>query len=349
MLCLQCMLLQKTTVALSFVYIISRFLFEFWLFIISPLTARGWWRHSQSSNISTAISFWKSISNAHSLSPIPCLTDDDSDADLVTDYLDAPTLLNNTKTTTATSPTANNSTDNNKFNNTTSSTTPNIKNYFVSTVDIKEKNNHFMSGAGGEHHAYANGTQQQSSSGGGGASNGHFHHPSAAVNINSINNNTITITTPSGHTTNNNILINNHHINNINCVNASMVPIISVTPHSPGAKYNSILEDSLSHLQSIRETVQQMKNSSGQNASFVSMGIVNPTLAASKVFHSCPSLTNLSVSNAIWLAAQNAMTYTLNDNRRKSWTAIEDLTDCTKNSHKRYIIVRCWAFLLWPP
>lgn len=38
--------------------------------------------------------------------------------------------------------------------------------------------------------------------------------------------------------------------------------------------------------------------------------------------------------NAIWLAAQNAMTYTLNDNRRKSWTAIEDLTDCTKNSHK---------------
>lgn len=26
--------------------------------------------------------------------------------------------------------------------------------------------------------------------------------------------------------------------------------------------------------------------------------------------------------------------YTLNDNRRKSWTAIEDLTECTKNSHK---------------
>lgn len=354
MLCLQCMLLQKTTVALSFVYIISRFLFEFWLFIISqsfaglPMVTTAKAR-TYRQQLASENRFLTLI-----LSPIPCLTDDDSDADLVTDYLDAPTLLNNTKTTTttATSPTANNnSTDNNKFNNTTSSTTPNIKNYFVSTVDIKEKNNHFMSGAGGEHHAYANGTQQQSSSGGGGggASNGHFHHPTAAVNINSINNNTITITTPSGHTTNNNILINNHHINNINCVNASMVPIISVTPHSPGAKYNSILEDSLSHLQSIRETVQQMKNSSGQNASFVSMGIVNPTLAASKVFHSCPSLTNLSVSNAIWLAAQNAMTYTLNDNRRKSWTAIEDLTDCTKNSHKRYIIVRCSAFLLWPP
>lgn len=61
-------------------------------------------------------------------------------------------------------------------------------------------------------------------------------------------------------------------------------------------------------------------------------------LASSKIFYSCPSLPNLNVTNAtynaIWLAAQNAMTYTLNDNRRKSWTAIEDLTDCTKNSHK---------------
>jgi A-kinase anchor protein 13 len=143
-----------------------------------------------------------------------------------------------------------------------------------------------------------------------------------------------------------------------------MVPIISVTPHSPGTKYNSILEDSLNHLQSIRESVVQMKNSSAQNTNFGNIGIINPTviincplisislpnnqcnneivsihqLASSKVFYSCPSLPNLSVTNAaynaIWLAAQNAMTYTLNDNRRKSWTAIEDLTDCTKNSHK---------------
>ena len=60
-------------------------------------------------------------------------------------------------------------------------------------------------------------------------------------------------------------------------------------------------------------------------------------MASSKIFYSCPSLPNLTVTssayNAIWLAAQNAM-YTLNDNRRKSWTAIEDLTECTKNSHK---------------
>lgn len=57
-----------------------------------------------------------------------------------------------------------------------------------------------------------------------------------------------------------------------------MVPIISVTPHSPGAKYNSILEDSLSHLQSIRETVVQMKNSSAQNTNFGNIGIINPTV-----------------------------------------------------------------------
>ena len=102
---------------------------------------------------------------------------------------------------------------------------------------------------------YANGTS-------GSGSNNHF----------SAGNNTITITTPSGHTNNNNIFTNNSH-NNCN-----MVPIISVTPHSPGAKYNSILEDSLNHLQSIRETVVQMKNSSAQNTNFGNIGIINPTV-----------------------------------------------------------------------
>lgn len=84
-------------------------------------------------------------------------------------------------------------------------------------------------------------------------------------------NNTITITTPSGQTNNNNIIINNNH-------HCNMVPIISVTPHSPGTKYNSILEDSLNHLQSIRESVVQMKNSSAQNTNFGNIGIINPTV-----------------------------------------------------------------------
>lgn len=105
--------------------------------------------------------------------------------------------------------------------------------------------------------SFANGTS-------GSGSINYFHAGNAT--------NTITITTPSGHTNNNNIVINN----NIN--NCNMVPIISVTPHSPGAKYNSILEDSLSHLQSIRETVVQMKNSSAQNTNFGHIGIINPTV-----------------------------------------------------------------------
>lgn len=69
----------------------------------------------------------------------------------------------------------------------------------------------------------------------------------------------------------------------------NMVPIISVTPHSPGAKYNCILgeidtklsacyiahcklflffllaEDTLNQLQCIRESVVQMKNASPQS------------------------------------------------------------------------------------
>lgn len=63
------------------------------------------------------------------------------------------------------------------------------------------------------------------------------------------------------------------NINNLN-----MLPIISVTPHSPGTKYNNILEDSLCHLQSIRETVQQMRNSSAQNTSFSSVGATKSTV-----------------------------------------------------------------------
>lgn len=168
-------------------------------------------------------------------------TDDDSDADLVTDYLDAPTLTNTTSAATTAS-----------IKLCTPTQTPNIKSYFVSTVDIKDKASLMSSELG-----YANGTSG-SGSNSNNNNNSHFH---------AGNSNTITITTPSGHTNNN---INNNHSN--------MVPIISVTPHSPGAKYNSILEDSLNHLQSIRETVVQMKNSSAQNTNFGNIGIINPTV-----------------------------------------------------------------------
>lgn len=181
----------------------------------------------------------------------PCV-DDDSDCDLVTNYLDAPTLNNNTIS--------------NNNNNTSTATaaklftpthTPtNIKNYFVSTIDIKDKGSLMSSGDLG----YTNGS-----------SSNNYNNNNNGINA---GHNTITITTPSAHTINNinnNIIINNHQCN--------MVPIISVTPHSPGTKYNSILEDSLNHLQSIRESVVQMKNSSAQNTNFGNIGIINPTVS----------------------------------------------------------------------
>ncbi|XP_058465262.1 rho guanine nucleotide exchange factor 18 isoform X3 [Malaya genurostris] len=123
---------------------------------------------------------------------------------------------------------------------------------------------------------------------------------------------------------------NNHHHNHHH---TNMVPIISVTPHSPGAKYN-FLEDTLNHLQCIRESVVQMKNSTIQNTNFGGVGFIGASqLSSSKLFSSCPSLPDLSIANPgnIWPHQQM---YGLNTDRRKSWTAIEDLTECTKSSHK---------------
>ncbi len=136
---------------------------------------------------------------------------------------------------------------------TTLTPTSSIKNYFVSTVDIKEK-----------------GSLMSSSDQGNPTNGSGSNHPKQHANAN-----TITITTPSGQTTTTNNNSNNIINNNI----TNMVPIISVTPHSPSTKYyNSILEDSLNHLQSIRESVAQMKNSSAQNTNFGNIGIINPTV-----------------------------------------------------------------------
>ena len=199
-------------------------------------------------------------------------TDDDSDADLVTDYLDA---LPTTTTVAAAGPplTANSTLA--LLDKSVPQVASNIKTYFVSTVDISKRNlmsksNGSSSDLGIDVGNGSCGQQQQQT-------NNHS-------NLN--NNNTITITTSTGHNNNNNnnnniniINNNNHHINNNNN-SINMVPIISVTPHSPGAKYNSILEDSLNHLQSIRETVCQMKNSSTQNTTFGTIGIINPTVSS---------------------------------------------------------------------
>lgn len=143
-------------------------------------------------------------------------TDDDSDVDLVTDY-----------TT--------------KLDSSTSS----IKNYFISTENLKQKKSMICNDS-----VYSNGATKNLSNNQSGA----------------WNNNLTSITSQSK-----------------NISNLKMLPIISVTPHSPGAKYNSILEDSLCHLQSIRETVQQMKNSTAKNTSFANVVAANSTVTRSKL------------------------------------------------------------------
>lgn len=64
-------------------------------------------------------------------------------------------------------------------------------------------------------------------------------------------------------------------------------------------------------------------------------------MSSSRLSSSCPSLPDLAINgtgagNNFW---PNQM-YGLNMDRRKSWTAIEDLTECTKNSNKRCVCVR---------
>ncbi|XP_050073416.1 rho guanine nucleotide exchange factor 18 isoform X1 [Anopheles maculipalpis] len=116
---------------------------------------------------------------------------------------------------------------------------------------------------------------------------------------------------------------NNNH-------NSNMVPIISVTPHSPGAKFN-FLEDTLNQLQCLRESVAHMKNSTLQNTA---LGGIGSTMSSTKLFSSCPSLPDLTIANPINVWPHHHVLYGLNNDRRKSWTAIEDLTECTKSSHK---------------
>ncbi|CAD7078204.1 unnamed protein product [Hermetia illucens] len=119
-----------------------------------------------------------------------------------------------------------------------------------------------------------------------------------------------------------------------NTISGNMVPIISVTPHSPGTKYNSILEDTINQLQNIRESVVHMKNSTVQKQSYAPCGLISNSLNSSRIFSSCPSLPDLTAAvnanNSLWSPPQSLQ----NSDRRKSWTGAEDLTDCTKSSHK---------------
>lgn len=93
---------------------------------------------------------------------------------------------------------------------------------------------------------------------------------------------------------------------------------------SPAAKFNSIFEDTLNHLQSIRNTVVQMQNSTTADYQETQPRDSPTSLSASRQFSSCPSLPDLAAtaSTDSWSTQQAAGS--AND-RRKSWTAIDDI------------------------
>ncbi|KAH8377323.1 hypothetical protein KR093_004896, partial [Drosophila rubida] len=134
---------------------------------------------------------------------------------------------------------------------------------------------------------------------------------------------------------------NNMNSNNTNSIsnNNNMIPTINVTPHSPASasKYNNIFEDTLSQLQNIRETVQQMKNSTSQQHHD---GLANSygLLSAAILSASLPDLSNAGNGGGnvgvMWSAAPQQCLL-LHTDRRKSWTAVDDANatgDCTNKS-----------------
>lgn len=122
-----------------------------------------------------------------------------------------------------------------------------------------------------------------------------------------------------------------------NSCNNNMIPTINVTPHSPASitKYNNIFEDSLTQLQSIRETVVQMKNCGAHmHDGFTSFWPVHAAILSA----SLPDLNSVS-SNANgtyavghyvrWMPQQQQ--YVPMNERRRSWTTIDDLNITNKS------------------
>ncbi|KAH8334557.1 hypothetical protein KR059_011484 [Drosophila kikkawai] len=135
------------------------------------------------------------------------------------------------------------------------------------------------------------------------------------------------------------------HNNSIN--NNNMIPTINVTPHSPAlaSKYNNIFEDTLSQLQSIRETVVQMKNSSSASQHVQDGLSSNGMMSAAILSSSLPDLTGSGPGTgfahsvapyAMWSTAAPQQCLFLHTDRRKSWTTADDASagggDCTNKS-----------------
>lgn len=144
-----------------------------------------------------------------------------------------------------------------------------------------------------------------------------------------------------------------------------LVPTISVTPHSPGAKHYPVLEDNLQHLHEIHESIQQMRDQTTIQA--LNSQILGLTQYA-RLSASCPSLIsevgsdpdlilslNSSPTHAVPLGnfgasgfaeilhgKGNSKEWLLNRGdgdiqRRRSWTALEDLSSSAdkRKSHRQ--------------
>ncbi|XP_039969580.1 rho guanine nucleotide exchange factor 18 [Bactrocera neohumeralis] len=121
-----------------------------------------------------------------------------------------------------------------------------------------------------------------------------------------------------------------------NSCNNNMIPTINVTPHSPASitKFNNIFEDTLTQLQSIRETVVQMKNCSARmHDGFNSFWPVHSAILSA----SLPDLNSVNSANVAlalgqyvrWMPRQQQ--YVPINERRRSWTTIDDLNITNKS------------------
>lgn len=122
-----------------------------------------------------------------------------------------------------------------------------------------------------------------------------------------------------------------------NSCNNNMIPTINVTPHSPASitKFNNIFEDTLTQLQSIRETVVQMKNCSAHmHDGFTSFWPVHAAILSASLPDLYSVNSNANVTHALghyvrWMPRQQQ--YVPMNERRRSWTTIEDLNITNKS------------------
>uniref|UniRef100_A0A0A1XDG3 Rho guanine nucleotide exchange factor 18 n=1 Tax=Zeugodacus cucurbitae TaxID=28588 RepID=A0A0A1XDG3_ZEUCU len=122
-----------------------------------------------------------------------------------------------------------------------------------------------------------------------------------------------------------------------NSCNNNMIPTINVTPHSPASitKYNNIFEDTLTQLQSIRETVVQMKNCSAHmHNGFTSFWPLHAAILSASLPDLNSANSNANVTHGVghyvrWMPQQQQ--YVPMNERRRSWTTIDDLNITNKS------------------